>query len=1706
MPSRSLSLPAVAGSFLVAFVVFTLSILAGPGASHAVERSQVELLHYSADQFAWEDGENGSTLLVEGTTPMEVTGLPALPVEATNWVVPRGWKVIGARLVDAVWEDLPSRKKLALAPVLVSTDGEEASPITDPALLKASIFPPQAVELAGTQWLAGYSIASLRVFPARRLADGRVQRLVSAQLSLDLALDENAPNSVHRTVAWPEVAERDAAFVRASVRNPARVDRFAPPRGLDPSVASVDYSVLQSGRAKTQRLYSGPVEFLILTPAAFAGEMQRLADYRNQEGMRTAVVSVEDILSSYRNGGDQQETLRLFLRQAYQTWGLQYVLLAGDSEFIAPRYARSTFYPVGGFTDIPSDLYYACLDGNWNIDADGIYAEAYQNFLSTGDQADMLAELSIGRAPVKSLAQAQLFVDKVLAYSEPADPSFVGRGLFLSEVLFPQNWDGVSAISLDGASYSESIIFNSIIGGGNLFQSWRMYENYTAYLGAIPESKVAALDSLSSGNFGLVTHEGHGFYYNMSVADGNIFVADVDQLQNAPNYFFLYALNCSSGAFDFDCLLEKYIQHPLGGAVGTAGSSRAAFPTTANAYQQDFFAEIFVNRNTRLGDAQRLSRASYVANTNVEGSHRWTHFSYILFSDPTMQLWRENPTTPLVAHLATIDEGTQTLTVTVSAGAGVQGAIVAISHPDGRMSSSVTDAAGTCILDLQGMSDAATNLSLMVSGKNLMPYHGTVAVQPGVGPHVLGTSVATIDDGSGLSVGDGDGIVDTGETIEWSFQFQNNGDGTPTLATSAKLVPVNAPGVTIVNDTVSVGAIGGGATVLPGQNFVLSLANTIPDGQFLEFDLEITEGATTWSQPVNLTAIGPEIEVARITWDDSSGNGDGIINPGEPIALTVELVNYGGGTANLVDGVITTASANVNLLVASNQWTGFGNKQWSTGNGTYQLTESNVLVENWMKLTLTDDVGHTWVHDFELRAPNPPATPVLDTSLGPTSIVLRMSETNEPHFYGYRVFRSTSPTGPFTEITNDRIEGTGVIEDKGLMTLTRYYYEVALVDSSSVMSALSSPVSASTSPPELAGGFPIPMGREASGALAVGDVLGDGTLAAMFGADFIYALKSDGSEVVDGDSDSQTLGPIAGDAANPRFTPSGITLADLDGDGADEIIGGNWDRRELWVVRGDGSDFPGWPRIMGNKNWGTPAVGDLDNDGDLEIVVNTVGKRTYVFHHDGTDFFDGDNNPATVGVFAERPGEIFNRSTPLLLDVDSDGTLEILFGTHWRDGTTDNMVHALRNDATDAPGWPKNLGPSGYSVTHMTAADLDGDGAEEITFLCDNDSMYVWEKDGSNMVGYPQYFFTQSANLDSKTPAVAFGDFDKNGDLEMVVVSIKSLHSCEIYLKDADGTTWAGWPRVLPGLSESSPLVVDINGDLSLDIIFGIGGGSDNDPNVLYAFNADGTDVEGFPMTLPGAVRAVPAVADFDLDGDVDVLYAGQDLFLHVWDMPFPYREYLAPWPTFQANNQRTGVYLQGRATAAISADVNAVPTPGGIQVEATFFGLPGFEFRVNVDRHLATEVGGAWTSVGRDLPLRDGIVRVIDADAESGRTYEYRVMDSSESFVFYSQAVFVPALRATLRGAVPNPFNPATSIQFEVPGTAGSQVPTVLQIYDLSGRLVRTLQSGPLSPGPHSVMWKGEDDSGVSVASGVYFAHLSCAGVVRSAKLTLVK
>ena len=85
----------------------------------------------------------------------------------------------------------------------------------------------------------------------------------------------------------------------------------------------------------------------------------------------------------------------------------------------------------------------------------------------------------------------------------------------------------------------------------------------------------------------------------------------------------------------------------------------------------------------------------------------------------------------------------------------------------------------------------------------------------------------------------------------------------------------------------------------------------------------------------------------------------------------------------------------------------------------------------------------------------------------------------------------------------------------------------------------------------------------------------------------------------------------------------------------------------------------------------------------------------------------------------------------------------------------------------------------------------------------------------------------------------------------------------------------------------------------------------------------------------------------------------------------------------------------------------------------------------------------------------------------------------------------------------VPNPFNPMTTIYFELPEATNVR----LQVYDISGRLVRSLIGGEsMGVGRQEIIWNGRDDAGQQVSAGVYFYHLSAGQFSQTKRMTLVK
>ena len=94
------------------------------------------------------------------------------------------------------------------------------------------------------------------------------------------------------------------------------------------------------------------------------------------------------------------------------------------------------------------------------------------------------------------------------------------------------------------------------------------------------------------------------------------------------------------------------------------------------------------------------------------------------------------------------------------------------------------------------------------------------------------------------------------------------------------------------------------------------------------------------------------------------------------------------------------------------------------------------------------------------------------------------------------------------------------------------------------------------------------------------------------------------------------------------------------------------------------------------------------------------------------------------------------------------------------------------------------------------------------------------------------------------------------------------------------------------------------------------------------------------------------------------------------------------------------------------------------------------------------------------------------------------------------------PVVRDTQMQVSPNPFNPRTTVSL----TLARRGAVTLQVFDVRGRLVRTLHRGDLDAGPHELAWDGRDDGGATLASGVYLVRAELQDRELREKVLLVK
>ena len=345
-------------------------------------------------------------------------------------------------------------------------------------------------------------------------------------------------------------------------------------------------------------------DYLVITPSELKEAAGRLADYRQGQGLETMVVNLEDIYDEFNYGLSNPEAIQDFLTYAYQRWRKPpgYVVLAGEGTYDYKNnrgYADNLLPPLMVATP------------------DGLFAS--DNRFSDVEGDDGVPEMAIGRLPVVTSDELDVFIDKIVAYENAGGGDWTNRVLMLADNPdnggdFPSDSDAIAALLT--TEYTTEKIYLS---------------EYS-----IADARTLILDSINNGAL-LVNYIGHAGLERLS-QEGMLLSTDVDFLINEDRLPVVTAMTCLAGRFAFpgyDSVSERLVLHQSGGAIAVWAPTGFSLNELAVVLDKGFFCSAFEDQEKILGDIVLRALEDYA----WAGKPRFMLDIYNLLGDPALQMW-----------------------------------------------------------------------------------------------------------------------------------------------------------------------------------------------------------------------------------------------------------------------------------------------------------------------------------------------------------------------------------------------------------------------------------------------------------------------------------------------------------------------------------------------------------------------------------------------------------------------------------------------------------------------------------------------------------------------------------------------------------------------------------------------------------------------------------------------------------------------------------------------------------------------------------------------------------------------------------------------------------------------------------------------------------------------------------------------------------
>jgi hypothetical protein len=383
--------------------------------------------------------------------------------------------------------------------------------------------------------------------------------------------------------------------------------------------------------------------------------------------------------------------------------------------------------------------------------------------------------------------------------------------------------------------------------------------------------------------------------------------------------------------------------------------------------------------------------------------------------------------------------------------------------------------------------------------------------------------------------------------------------------------------------------------------------------------------------------------------------------------------------------------------------------------------------------------------------------------------------------------------------------------------------------------------------------------------------------------------------ITDRFEDIEIVGQMVPGMTNPNPTMHGantMALADLDGDGDQDLLWGDFFEPGLLLIENTGScrelNLHGtpvsWPASapIRTSGYNAPTVGDLDGDHSLDVLVGVLGGAFNPTTTAANNLLHLARTPAGWTLRTRRflgTVDIGNESWPALADIDGDGDLDVLMANRIEgDDQSTGAMYLLTNTGTARAPAFRESGKVANLTGFQSApaiADLDGDGDLDMITGSYGPALSFWRNDGTRAA--PRFVLADSAVAriprgSSTVPALA--DLDGDGDLDLVVG--EAAGNLNVFMNTGSrtaprfelaGERWQG----VDATRRSAPTFADLDADGDMDLVVGAADGTlrawrNDGPATAPVFTDAGVLV---PPTRP---YATPALGDLDGDRVPDLI------------------------------------------------------------------------------------------------------------------------------------------------------------------------------------------------------------------------------------------